>query len=514
MLLLDSDSTRLTEERYVCKGTAHIELMERAGKNTVDIINERYDVADKKIAVVCGGGCNGGDGFVCARLLAWSGAIPVILLAGGYPKQEDCTALFEKAEKAGVLCVPLSDGEDGRFFSYIENADLIIDALFGTGLKAAPREDASNIIEKMNKSGADIVSVDIASGVCADTGEIPGACVRASLCVTFSTVKPGHLVYPGAEMCGEVICTDIGIDEFFTADQGRECRSIEFEDVAGSFGKRDRNTSKGDYGKLLCIAGSHRMPGAAYFCANAAVRSGTGLVRLATAESVYPIIAANLPDAVFYPMQEGESGALSADNIDELLLILKGSSAAVIGCGIGLCDDTRKIVRAIIENSDVPIVIDADALNVVSEEPEMLLRASAPIIITPHPGEMGRLAGTTAEQVQKKRLESAKLFSQKYGVNVILKGANTVCVTKSGKAFINTNGNPGMSKGGSGDVLAGITGSLLAQGMTAEKAMSAAVYIHGAAGDIAARKLSQHYMSPRDLTDELSEIFLKLENGE
>ncbi|MBQ4629119.1 MAG: NAD(P)H-hydrate epimerase, partial [Clostridia bacterium] len=421
MKILDNEATKLLEENYVQSGVEHIKLMEAAGSCVARFIHDKYGLNGKNIAIVCGRGNNGGDGIACAKKLFEGGAKVIILLASGHPKTDDSIDLLGRAERMGLRYISYAvESERESFEKCITNADIIVDAIFGTGLKNKPDETVSEVIKLINLSKAKVVSVDVASGVCSDTGEVPGECVRANYSITFTTQKPCHVVYPGAEFCGKVLTASIGIDEDAVADAQSGMNTIDYQQIRLCFGKRKNNTSKGDYGKLLCVAGSRGMPGAAYFCSKAAVQSGVGLVRLATAESVYPIVAGSLHDAVYSPMTENEFGSISASFSDDILALCENSTAVLLGCGMGNNEETKKIVESVITNAKIPVILDADAINAIADNPEILCKRTSEVILTPHPGEMGRLVGKTAKEVQDSRFSTAKDFAAKYGVNIIL----------------------------------------------------------------------------------------------
>ena len=296
-------------------------------------------------------------------------------------------------------------------------------------------------------------------------------------------------------------------------EQEHHISTIDYEDVCRCFPRRSNNTHKGTFGKLLCICGSMGMAGSATFAGKAAVLSGVGMVEMAVPAEIYPIVAANLVDPVYHLLKSNERGTVSADAIPLILEKMKGSTAVMIGCGMGKGKDVTEVVEAVIRNAEVPVVIDADGLNAIKDDLGVLREANAPIVMTPHPGEMARLVGKTNDEVQSQRLEIASSFAMTFGVYMVLKGANTVVATPDGRIYINLTGNPGMSKSGSGDVLAGLLGSLLAQGILPGKAATCAVHIHGMAGDSAAEKYSQHSMAANDIIIEFSEIFSDIEKN-
>lgn len=270
---------------------------------------------------------------------------------------------------------------------------------------------------------------------------------------------------------------------------------------------RPDDANKGTLGSLLCICGSFGMAGAAIMAGKAALRCGIGLLKTALPKSIYPIAASEIFESVFFPLEETPDGKISKNNTDFLLCEAEKSSAVLIGCGLSVCDDTEELVNSFIENCAKPLVLDADALNCVAENPDILKKAKVPIIITPHPGEMARLVKSTPKEVNQDRAEVATDFAKKHGVVTVLKGAGTIIASPDGRVMINRTGNSGMATGGSGDALAGMTGSLLAQGAKPFDAASAAVYLHGLAGDIAAEKLGKISMLPTDLINEIPQAY-------
>ncbi|MGN0500179.1 MAG: NAD(P)H-hydrate dehydratase [Ruminococcus sp.] len=273
---------------------------------------------------------------------------------------------------------------------------------------------------------------------------------------------------------------------------------------------RPDDANKGTLGSLLCICGSYGMAGAAIMAGKAALRCGIGLLKTAVPKSIYPICSSNILESVYFPLEETKSGAISDKNTDFLLSECEKSSAVLIGCGLSVCEDTRAVVKAVITNCTKPLVIDADALNCICNEPEILKSLKAPAIITPHPGEMARLINSTPREVNSDRENTAINFAKRYGVITVLKGAGTIIASPDGKAYINHTGNSGMATGGSGDVLAGIIGSMLAQGANPFRAAAAGVFLHGTAGDIAAEKLGRISMLPTDMTELLPDAFQRL----
>ncbi len=515
MIILDNSQTKKLEDYAVSNGGFdHTRLMENAGASVCRFIAEALGVANRSVAVVCGIGNNGGDGFVVAKRLLEGGAKVRVLLALGTPTTDDAKRFLRESEAAGIKTLSFTEQEDRQEFAKtIENSDIIVDAIFGVGFHGTVSDELSEVIEMINSSAGSVVSVDVPSGVDSDSGEVSGACVQADYTVTFSTRKPGHVIYPAVDYCGEVHVAAIGIDDHVIQEQEHHISTIDYEDVCRCFPKRSSNTHKGTFGKLLCICGSIGMAGSATFAGKAAVMSGVGMVEMAVPAEIYPIVAGNLVDPVYFLLKTNESGTVSSASVPLILEKMKSATAVMIGCGMGKGQDVTDVVEAVIRNSDVPIIIDADGLNAIKDNLGVLREAKAPVVMTPHPGEMARLVGKTNVEVQSQRLEVASSFAMTFGVYMVLKGANTVCANPDGRISINLTGNPGMSKSGSGDVLAGLLGSLLAQGMDPEEAAPCAVHIHGMAGDCAADKYSQHSMTANDIIMEFSDIFSDIEKN-
>lgn len=273
---------------------------------------------------------------------------------------------------------------------------------------------------------------------------------------------------------------------------------------------RPDDSNKGTLGSLLCICGSYGMAGAAIMAGKAALRCGIGLLKIAVPKSIYPVCATNILESVYYPLEETSNGVISSKNTDFLLEMCEKSSAVLIGCGLSVCDDTKNLVQSVITNCEKPLVIDADALNCICNKPEIFKNLKAPAIITPHPGEMARLLHSTPKTVNSSRENTAIDFAKKFGVVTVLKGAGTIIASPDGEVYINHTGNSGMATGGSGDVLSGIIGSLLAQGASPINAAAAGVFLHGTIGDIAAEKLGKISMLPTDMIDMIPTAYLKL----
>lgn len=507
MQILTAQATRLMEAETVREGFGYRQLMENAGRAAAGRIWASYGKPDLPVAVFCGKGNNGGDGLVVARRLCEAGARVWAVLAGGPPKTEDAAYMLTLLEGLPVTLV--ENVEEG--ISILPSAGLVVDALFGIGFHGELRPPYDEVVSAINRASVPVVSLDVPSGLDSDSGRASSLHVHADLTITFSTRKPVHEVYPAKDSCGRVEVAQVGIPPEILCRMDSETSGIGEEAVRRCFPPRRANTNKGDYGKLLCVTGSQGMTGAAYLSVSAALRCGAGLVYLAAPREACTILAARLTEPVLCPLPQTEGGTLSAEGAPVLRSRLRASSACLIGCGLGCNPDTRKIVEDLLVHATVPIVLDADGINCAAEHIDIWKRAGAPLILTPHPGEMARLTGMSIEEIQADRLQAARSFATEHGVILVLKGAGTVIGLPDGRCLINTTGNPGMAKGGSGDLLAGMIASFLAQGMSPRDAAMCGVYLHGKAGDQTAAALSAQAMLPSDLLDRLPALFLEIE---
>lgn len=503
MKALNSQQTRELEQRAVEEGIAYITLMEHAGSAVADYIESHYDIREKRIVILCGKGNNGGDGFVAARRLDAAGGEVIIALVDGLPKTDIARETLSKIRNTNVQAFSIADDEE-FVFELIRTANILVDCIYGIGFQGALNERMTEVLETANLSGADKIAVDIPSGIACNTGAIEGVCFHADVTITFSTMKTAHLLSPAKEYCGEMIVADVGIPHNLVAQQEADIEVTEEWQIESVFQPRKQNTNKGDYGHLLCICGSEGMAGAAILCGKAALRSGTGLVHMAVPKEIYPIVAGQLTEPIYTVLKQETL-------FQQLDAAMEKATACVLGCGLGIGEISRAVVSHVLKNFKHPIVLDADGLNLVAEQIELLQNVTVPLVLTPHPGEMARLLKTTTKDVQRNRLQIAREFAQKFGVTLVLKGSGTVVAAHYGKSGMNPTGNAGMAKGGSGDMLAGMIGAMLAQGVEPFEAARAAVYIHGMAGDSCADKLSQIAMLPTDMVNELPKLFFKFE---
>ena len=479
-------------------GIPSASLMERAAYACADAA-AGYAGRSGYVVVAAGTGHNGGDGYACARILHLRG-IRTAILAAGNPEH-----MAEETKRQAGICMRLGIPEADT--TALSEADVIVDALIGIGLSRDVAGEKKDLIGKINESGARVVAVDVPSGVDADTGRICGCAVRADCTVTMQCLKAGLLLYPGAGCAGEVIRAGIDVAEEIPEAEPHRMYSTGKEDLSELLPERDPSGNKGTFGKVLVIAGTHNMAGAAILCGRAALRSGAGMVMILTPEINRTIIQSAFPEAMLKTWEN------AAERERALCEALAWCDAAACGPGLGTGEDSEQLVRRLCALSDKPMVLDADALNLISRHPELLKEIRQTAIITPHIGEMSRLTGLSVPDIKQDLIGCAVGFASSHDVICVLKDARTVTAFPDGRVFINRTGNSGMATAGSGDVLTGITASLLAQTGSAEKAAPAAVCLHGAAGDEAAGKEGVRFMTASDITDGLRSAMKAADTG-
>ena len=510
---------RLTTEQY---GVPSLTLMENAGQGVVEFLEERFPpLGAQKVTILCGRGNNGGDGMVVARLLRERGLKPrVTLFCDPQNLKGDAAANFERLAASGAPEVAEDLDAWRRLKPQLENSTLLIDALLGTGLSKPLEGLLLDVVRDINGGfpHARVVAVDLPSGISADSGELIGECVRAHASVTFTVPKVAHVFPPACERVGEWVVKLIGTPrEALEQDSGLALNLTCAEDLRWLAQPRRPDAHKGNFGHVLILAGSVGKTGAAALAAKAALRAGAGLVTVATAKSVLPIIASLGMEFMTEPLPETDSGTISLRALDygRLDKLVEGKSVLAVGPGIGAVTETAELVRTVVNRYDIPLVLDADGLNAFTRCMSTFRRAGQyerPAVLTPHPGEMSRLTGQSTAEIQKRRVDTAREFASQYKVQVVLKGYRTLSAAPDGQVWVNPTGNPGMATGGTGDVLTGLLAGLLAQHprRAAIDVVAGAVYLHGLAGDLASRKLGQASMIAGDLLDALPEAFAVL----
>lgn len=532
---------RITINRYGIAGTV---LMERAGLKVVEIINRLFlqstvhslqftkenkltagrrpqsnvNHQPSTVVVLCGGGNNGGDGFVIARLLHNQGrAVKVFLAAKPGNLKGEAKINYLAAKKFGVPIFPISTFLSGHP-SRITHHCLTVDALLGTGLSKEVRAPISDVIKKVNRLSCPVISVDIPSGISSDTGQVMGIAVRAECTVTFGLPKRGHVLYPGADHAGRLFIEDIGFPRELLTSRKMQVNLLEDDDIPSLLPDRPRYSHKGTYGHVLLVAGSKGKTGAALMAARACLRSGAGLVTLAVPESLVNIFQSRVMEAMILPLPDRGNGTFASGASEKIIKFLKKrGNVLAIGPGISVDEEISELVRTLIVSAKVPMVIDADGINAIAGKTSVLKKAQAPVILTPHSGEMARLMSSQRLTVNNRQIESdrtgtALTYAKRAGVFLVLKGVPTVTATPGGEVYVNSSGNPGMATAGTGDVLTGMISAFLAQGLLPEKASLLGVYMHGFTGDVVAERKGTFSLIASDIIKAIPSIFTSIQN--
>jgi len=495
---------RLTIQKY---GVPSLALMERAGEAIAQAILKSFPRHAKKgVLIFAGKGNNGGDGLVVARLLKKK-RIPckVALLARKEELSTDAAHNLRAFLKLKGKVAEISVSNLDLLGQRMSKNGLIVDAILGTGVKNEVRGLFADAITLINASGLPIVAVDISSGLDTDRGTPLGVAVQAEMTVALGFPKIGEVIYPGLNFVGELVVADIGIDNRAVAEVAPKTELLDRETIRRLVPHRQPDTHKGTYGHLLVVAGSRGKTGAAILACRAAMRAGAGLVTLAAPRSLNNIFASSLVEVMTEPLRDNDTEQMEPLSDDDWRHILERKNVVLFGPGIGINETTQNSLRWLLRNLDMPWVIDADGLNNLALEVERLRHAKIPPVLTPHPGEMARLTGKSTATVNADRVEVARSFAVERHCHLVLKGARTVIATAEGKVFINPTGNPGMASGGMGDVLAGMLGALLGQGLSPEDAMKLGVYLHGFVGDHVAAERGTIGLVASDIVQALPE---------
>ena len=508
-----------TIEEY---GISGLVLMERAGLAVALKIKEFF--GQRKIIVLSGNGNNGGDGLVVARILHNEGwEVRVFLTSGPEAFKGDALTQYEVAVKCGVAIQPAD--ELIAHHADILSDSVIVDAILGTGLSKHITGMLSRVIGLINSSKKPVISVDIPSGISSDNGQVMGEAVRAQYTVTFGLPKRGHFLYPGAEFSGQLFIEDIGFPEDMLLSENLPVALLDKRHVSLLLPERSRYCHKGTFGHVLIIAGSRGKTGAALMAARACLRAGAGLVTIGIPESLVNVFQSRVTEEMILPLPDAGDGTLSEKASQEIIGFLNTSADLLaIGPGIGVTADTEKIIRTLIEHSPSPLVIDADGINSMRGDQGIMKKAKAPVILTPHPGELARLLNnqkrtenhdaacglSLLDEIEKDRITVAMLYAKETKTYLVLKGVPTVIATPDGQAFLNTTGNPGMATAGTGDVLTGMIAGFLSQVRIPLNACILGVFMHGLAGDIAAFRKSEYAMIASDMINAIPEAFRTL----
>jgi NAD(P)H-hydrate epimerase len=516
MRLVTSDVMRAIDNECIQElGIPGLKLMESAGIGTVQCIErELGPQSGRTVTVVCGKGNNGGDGFVIARELKRLGAQVHVYLAGHREDVSgDARANLDRLGHEHVI--ELSDGRSiGELVGVMAGSDLVIDAVFGTGFSGVPRGLSGTVIGQMNVSGRPVLAVDVPSGLNATTGEAEGECVDATWTCTMGLPKRGFYIGQGRRCVGRLFVVDIGVPKKAIESVGVRDSVLTAREVGALLPERRCDGHKGTFGRVAVIAGSVGYTGAAALTSMAALRSGAGLVYLGTPSSVNDVMEIKLTEVITKPMAETAERTLSPDALPAIRELLEGADSLALGPGISRNEETRSLVASVVADVSIPTVIDADGLNALT--PEVIARRSgeAPVVLTPHPGEMARLTGSTIADVMADRDAVARDVAARARATVLLKGAGTVIADPSGELYLNPTGNSGLASGGTGDVLTGAIAALLGQGIDPTEAAALGAWVHGHAGDLAAEALGETGMTAGDVLDHLPFAFMDVREAE
>jgi NAD(P)H-hydrate epimerase len=513
MRVLNSAQMREADRRTIEEiGIPPLVLMENAGRQVVAAMEAMHsDLLELEVAVLCGRGNNGGDGFVVARTLHQRGVdVSVFLMGRVADVRGDARTNLEILGRLGLTVVEIADSQAWELhFSEVSDCTLIVDAMFGTGLNAPVSGFIESVIADVNASGIPVVSIDLPSGLSADSADPIGDSIEAGLTVTLAAPKLPLVLPPAETRAGDIVIADIGIpSDILDTIEGPRVDLLTRASMRELIVPRVPDSHKGDYGRVLVVAGSRGKTGAAHLAAVGALRSGAGLVTVATPGSCQAVVAAMGPEYMTEALAERDEG-LDPDGVERVLELARDVIA--IGPGLGQAPATREFIKRLVDRATMPLVIDADGLNAFGSDPDRLLgREGREVIITPHPGEMARLLGMSTDEVQASRLEVARNFAVAHHLYVVLKGHRTLIATPDERVFINPTGNPGMATGGTGDVLTGMIAAWLAQLLDAEVACKLAVYLHGLAGDLAEADEGEVAMTSTDVAGHVGDAILEL----
>jgi len=494
------DEMRELDKKAVESGIKEELLMENAGHACYFVLLKEYGIKGKNFIIFAGSGNNGGDGLVVARKIRSNGG-NVIVYTVGEPEKYRGSALlnFEIVKKTGI---EIRKAPDDKMVDAIKKADVVIDAMIGTGLSMEVRGVYKDVINAINENARNVVSIDIPSGINGNNGRIMGCCIKASCTVTFGLPKLGNILYPGYEMCGKLYVSHISFPPSIYSHL-----KIETNDPI-KLPERKKDGHKGDFGDVLFVSGASRYYGAPYLAAMSFLKAGGGYARLASPESVVPYIASGGREIVFHPMHE-RNGALSIENEEEIIGIANKCDMLVIGGGLSLNDETKELVRRVVKKVKRPVLIDGDGITAISEDTECI-SGRKETIITPHPGEMSRLTGKNKEEILADKIKILRETAEKLNSIIVLKGAHSLIGYPDGKIYVNMSGNPGMATAGSGDVLAGTIPAMYGIGFSLNDAVRMGVMVHGFAGDLAAERKGEDGITARDIMEFLPEAMMKL----
>ena len=502
-MIITAREQRLIEARAVEKGMTLLRLMETAGRSVFEHISAGYDIKGKDITVLSGNGGNGGDGFVAARLLKQAGARPLVVLCSGTPKANAPSQTYAAMISEGVRAVDLQFEWD-RVKDAVMNSVLIVDAVYGIGFRGELNEDMAKLFSAVNESAAAVFAVDVPSGVNADTGLAAKDAVIARETLCFIAKKCANVLKSAAVYCGQTHVDDLGIPADCFIGAGGSVRELNRPVAAGILKERPAVCHKGSFGRLLMVVGSERYRGAAVIAALGAYGAGAGLVTVASVEKALAAVAASVPEAVL----------IDSSRIVEGLPPEAGQmNACLIGCGLGVSGFSAALLNETIINTDCPLVIDADGLNLLALDGAPFEKIRHRAVLTPHVGEFSRLSGLSADEILSDRIKHAAAYARARQVVLVLKSENTLAAFPGGQVFVNTAGNSGLAKAGSGDLLSGIIAALSAMGKSLEEAALGGIWLHSLAADIAERRRDRHSLTASYIAEFISEAYRETYTG-
>jgi len=494
-------------------GIPEIVLMENAGAQTAAFLARTFpEMAARRLLFLCGRGNNGGDGFVAARHLHGRGIPFEVILFGRRSDVGGSAAVNLKTLlRLGVRPVEVTGPPAWRRAKrLLERADLVVDAILGTGLSRPVTGFLARVFDDVNAADVEVVAVDVPSGLSGDTAAVPGRCIAADHTVTFARPKMPHLFPPAEALCGDLHVVDVGIPPEAVAAEQVDLELMDAPSIVPLLPVRRADTHKGDYGHVLVVAGSRGKGGAARMTSIAALRAGCGLVTAAVPRSIQDSFVSRAMEVMTEGLPETSEGCLAARGAETVLRLLEGKSALALGPGLTGHAEVRKLIRDVVVRAPGPVVLDADGINAFAGEHRLLDGRRRTLVLTPHPGEMGRLVGLTTEAIQSDRIGTARSFARAYGCWLVLKGHRTLVASPAGRVYVNPTGNPGMATAGAGDVLTGILAGLLGQGLPVDHAVRLGVYLHGLAGDLAARKVGEMPLIARDILAQVPRALSRL----
>ena len=507
------------DRRAIEGGIPGTKLMQAAGEGVFQVLESAAkDLSGCRIVILCGKGNNGGDGFVVGNLANRAGAsVTLFLFAKAAHIEGDAAHHLSETIQQGLVVNQVQTKSDLKQISRaLSKADFVIDALIGTGLRGSPRRLVAETIEEVNQAVCPVISVDVPSGMNAQEGTCPGPCINASHTVTFALPKLGHFFQPGRSHCGKIHLSDIGISDEDVEAEKVGTSLIAPWGAASLLPKRAPDAHKGDCGRIVIIAGSQGLTGAASLAGQAATKVGAGLVTVGVPESLNDILEIKLTEAMTRPLPEvRKARCLSLRARGQIQDLIHSADCVAIGPGLGRHRETEALVRRLLKDVRIPLILDADALNALSGDAGCLKGLEAPTIVTPHPGEFSRLTGVDPDRISPNPLEETRELAESCGITVVLKGAPTLIASPDGSVYVNPSGNAGMATGGTGDVLTGLLASLIGQGLDTLGAAQLGTYLHGLAGDLAAEKLGQMGLTASDIVANLpvaEQMIRKLED--